>query len=247
MKVLGNVCCLGTFRVSSRASEINPESTRPDLEYVTVEDLFKKAAKGLPSSSVGIKGWAQTDLEQQLLDAYDGQVVAVTAALPSADPVAYMLKTRVSGIQWRYQAGELAMFEAKLRPTTELYMGRPLFNAIGGPGIQGATTGPALQMGAVPPGWEAIVTYHVSDPPGLQGVDPTLDGVIETDVDTAFLAPMTRIVLPQVTGLHEELFRIDGDQTEITDTCWRVRFTNVGGTDPVFWPVLGVAVRRKLT
>ena len=102
------------------------------------------------------------------------------------------------------------------------------------------------KLGALGAGQEFVASYHVLDPPGVIGTNPTLDGRIESGTSNAFTVPTTRLNLPQAAEPMSAFLRIDGDTTPVTDTWWRPKFTAVGGTDsPSFTVLMAAAIRAK--
>jgi len=70
----------------------------------------------------------------------------------------------------------------------------------------------------------------------VSGTNPTLDVIVESDVDTDFNTPTTRLTFTQLTAAGSERKLLAG---AITDTFYRYGFT-IGGTDTPTFAILAV-------
>ena len=94
----------------------------------------------------------------------------------------------------------------------------------------------ARQMGAVAAGQKLYAALHVT---AAEGTLPTLDVTVESDDDSGFASPTTRITIAQKSAIgFEWATPVAG---AITDDWWRIDWT-IGGTAPLidFAVMLGI-------
>lgn len=89
-------------------------------------------------------------------------------------------------------------------------------------------TGTAFSVGAVSSTQTLYGALHVIGTPS--GTAPTLDVVVQSDVDNTFATPVTQLTFAQQTARGSDWQTAAGP---ITDTYYRVSFT-LGGTSPSF-------------
>jgi hypothetical protein len=86
-----------------------------------------------------------------------------------------------------------------------------------------STTGTGRQLGAVVAGKSMYAALHVIS---ASGSSPTLDVIVQSDDNSGFTTPTTRITFTQATGRTSQMSSVAG---AITDDYWRVSYT-IGGT-----------------
>lgn len=91
-----------------------------------------------------------------------------------------------------------------------------------------SSTGTGRQLGAVVAGKKMYAALHVLS---ASGTSPTLDVIVQSDDNSGFTSPTTRITFSQATGATSAWGSVDG---AVTDDYWRVSYT-IGGSDtPTF-------------
>jgi hypothetical protein len=96
-------------------------------------------------------------------------------------------------------------------------------------------TGTAVQIGSTASGQTIYCALHVLS---ASGTAPTLDVAVQSDVDGAFLSPVTVATFSQQTAVGSDWQTAAGPNT---DTYFRVSYT-IGGTSPAFSFVVVVGV-----
>lgn len=86
-----------------------------------------------------------------------------------------------------------------------------------------SSVGTGRQLGAVTAGKSIYAALHVIS---ASGTSPTLDVIVQSDDNSGFTTPTTRITFTQATGRTSELLSLAG---AVTDDYWRVSYT-IGGT-----------------
>lgn len=244
----------GTRRLSADSNSLTVETDREKVPNDDIEASHKKVLAGVFTSEIGFKGGTSIDLELRILQDIDaGTEHVYTGCIAEGGAVgsmAVLQKGPATSFKWSGEFGARREFEIGIATQMRLAHGFVMFQSVGTAGITAPTTGTGVEVGAIPAGSEGLFSYHGGlTPPGVTGTTPTLDGVLESDVDDTWTTPVTRATLTQAgaDGIAE-LITIDGDTTPITDTWWRFKFTAVGGTDsPTFYALAAGAVRTKLT
>lgn len=98
-------------------------------------------------------------------------------------------------------------------------------------------TGTALQLGAVAARRRMTASLHILS---AAGTTPSITARIESDDNSGFTTPTTRLTFNAATAAGGQILRTDG--TAITDDWWRIAWT-ISGTTPSFTFVaaLGIA------
>lgn len=86
-----------------------------------------------------------------------------------------------------------------------------------------SSTGTGQQLGAVAAGKSVYAALHVIS---ASGTSPTLDVIVQSDDNSGFTTPTTRLTFSQATGRTSQMTSLAG---AITDDYWRVSYT-IGGT-----------------
>lgn len=152
---------------------------------------------------------------------------------------AYFLKS----IQLDYtpgaQIGQALAWKANIDSRgTPLLRGTMLANRIVA-GTANAPSNAGLQLGAVAAGKSLYAALHVFGP--VAGTNPTLNVIVQSNVDNTFGAPTTRITFTQATGKSAQYATpVAGP---ITDTWWRAAITLGGTVNPSFPMALILAIQ----
>lgn len=122
--------------------------------------------------------------------------------------------------------GELVGFDVDLNAANTLLV-RGQVGALGTKTVTG--TGAGVQLGAVSALQKIYAALHVKDT--IAGTTPTLDVTIESDDNSGFTTPTTRLTFTQVTTvIGAQWQELAG---AITDDWWRVKWT-LGGVTPSY-------------
>jgi hypothetical protein len=131
--------------------------------------------------------------------------------------------------------GEVAPWSANLAGSWPLARGAIAHP----PGTARTATGDgtAVELGAVTSGQYLYAGLHVLS---ASGTTPTIDVVIESDVDALFNGSETsRVTFTQATDRGGQIQRVAG---AITDTFWRATWT-ISGTTPSFLFVVSLGIK----
>lgn len=91
-----------------------------------------------------------------------------------------------------------------------------------------SSTGTGQQLGAVSATQSVYAALHVLS---FSGTSPTLDVIVQSDDNSGFTTPTTRLTFTQATGKTSQMTSLAG---AITDTYWRVSYTIGGSATPTF-------------
>ena len=86
-----------------------------------------------------------------------------------------------------------------------------------------SSVGTGRELGAVAAGKKMYAALHVI---AASGTSPTLDVIVQSDDNSGFTTPTTRITFSQKTGIGYGWGSVAG---AVTDTHWRISYT-IGGT-----------------
>lgn len=166
----------------------------------------------------------------------DGTTCAITVAPTSADgEVAYSMRGLKSSLQpLGAQVGDMAAVQLEAGGRGGV---RPVRGTILHPETARTATavGTGRNLGAVAAGSSVYGALHVT---AASGTTPTLDVVVQSDDNSGFTTPTTRLTFTQANGVTGEWKSAAG---AITDTWWRVSYT-IGGTSPSFTFAVAVGI-----
>lgn len=154
------------------------------------------------------------------------EVVTLAPDGQAVGDVAFMVR----GVSGAYNpisggVGELLGFEIDFKAAQE----RLVRGVVADLGTKTASADAAgVELGALSATQTLVATLHVVGP--VEGTTPTLDVVIESDVDDTFASATSRVTFTQATAIGGQWGTVAG---AVTDTWWRASVT-VGGTDPSF-------------
>jgi hypothetical protein len=124
------------------------------------------------------------------------------------------------------EIGELVGFDIDLAAANTLLV-RGQVGALGTKTVTG--TGSGIQLGAVLAAQKIYAALHVKNT--IAGTTPTLNVIVESDDNSGFTTPTTRLTFTQVTTvIGAQWQELAG---AITDDWWRVKWT-LGGTTPSY-------------
>lgn len=248
---LTEISALGARRVSSDANAIEFSFGRAEIPNDDLESETDRFLCGSYAGDMTINGGTSEDFEQSIAAVLKaGTRVPLTRCLGAAGAVgtrAVMSMVMLSKITITNERGQrrdfaiTAKIDDEARPEIG---GTVLHQSVGTAGVTATSNGTGVELEALGAAEEMLVHFHILDPPGVTGTSPTLDVVIESDVDDTWASPVTRVTFAQATEPGWQIARIDGDTDPVTDTWWRAKFT-VGGVTPVFYPLVAAVIRAK--
>ena len=242
---------VGSYRVSTQASEATQTFQRAEIDDMTLEGAFiATIQKGLYNAALDFKGYSFDQMDKSLIEAMRDDTspdrVVLKVVYTDAGTFATTGKAKLTAFDWMWKHGDLARFQATAKPSTEWLIGEVLHDGVGTAGWTVPTQSTPIEAGAVGAGQEAWIAWGAADPDGLTGTNPAFDVEVESDTSNTFAAPVQRMVVPQITtGARSGMIYIDGDVTPISDTWWRINLTTVAGTDPTLRLLAIIVVRNK--
>lgn len=196
---------------------------------------------GLMVAQVSVQGYADmTTFDDDLYDIYDNATTTpVSLSATSADgDTAYTLRTLTASLSpLGGQVGDMAAVSLEAQGRAGV---RPVRGTILHAETARTTTGVGTgrQLGTVVAASSVYGALHVV---AASGTTPTLNVVVQSDDNSGFTSPTTRLTFTQATGKTGEWQSAAG---AITDDWWRVSYT-IAGTSPsfTFAAVVGIATR----
>lgn len=186
---------------------------------------------GLKSATVNLEFMqdvAEGSVDDTLWDNFGTSNVVRSIATASADgSVAYSMR----GVALNYTptqgtVGDLAMGSITgYAASSPLVRGRLIHPSNVSRTSSAAGTG--RQLGAVAAGKSLYAALHIIS---ASGTSPTLDVIVQSDDNSDFSSPTTRVTFSQASDIGAQWGSVAG---AITDDYWRVSYT-IGGTDPSF-------------
>lgn len=164
-----------------------------------------------------------------------GKIMTICPTGGAANEPFFSFKNLLGEFQLGAQVGELLPFSYNGGGSDSqgLIKGTVLENAA----KTSTAAGTGRQLGQVAEGQYVYAVMHVL---AVSGTNPTLDMVIQSDNNTGFTSPTTKITFAQVTDVGSAWgTRVAG---AITDDCWRASWTIGGTDDPSFTVFVGVAI-----
>jgi hypothetical protein len=230
----------GGYDISGASNTLKLGYEFDEVEFVGFGDQCRHSKPGLPKLSIDLSGHADSDGAGQSEDVLTSQLQ--TLAVPviwcpltgAAGEVGYFAESLALKYSAGGQIGEAYDFEAHgVGKNRKLVRGMMLEN-----GAKVATgVGTARQLGAV-----AAIQYiygclQVLD---VDGTNPTLDLVVQSDDAQGFASPVTRLTFTQRTAIGSQfVVPVVGP---VTDTWWRASWTIGGTADPSFTIALAVGI-----
>ena len=228
----------GGYDLSGDANALSLANVADVLDNTTFGQTGRRRLTGLRSADFGLSGRfnAGGGTDSELFEKIGLNAVPMTFAAEGGQDaeLGWLGHTVHAEYAPGASVGEILRFEANGNFDDELVRGTIMHNA-----TRTATgNGVARQLGAVSATERVFASLHVT---GVSGTLPTLDGVIESDDNSAMTSATTRLTFTQATAITGELLRsLVG--SAITDDWWRIRYT-IGGTTPSFDFVCAIGIR----
>lgn len=224
--------------VTDLANTLELSTSRESLDNTRFGADARHMRAGLFTISASASGFADmTDYDSDLFDIYDNATVGpISVAATSADgDTAYTTKALTTTLQpLGGSVGDLSALSVQADGSGGV---RPIRGTIlHDESAETATdVGTGRELGAVSASQSVFGALHVVDFSGT----PTLDVLVQSDVDDTWASPTTQLTFAQATGKTGEFLSAAG---AVTDTWWRVSFTIGGGTPSItFAVIVGIA------
>ena len=253
----GNQAVLGSYRISVRASTLEYGASRSLLDFNAMESGVDLKVPGALQQGASIAAVAESQYELALLGEFDDKTSVPFVhwfAGGAAGSRVGMFRTTVQSVTYGSATNQIQTFNLELSPQNKIRIGWSLYNSVVEGNITVAKNGTGVNAGALPSGSTVYIGYQLINPPGVSGTTPELPGpVIETDVDDTWASPTTVTTLPvantapsgsEILAPGWTWVQLEADTIgAITDTWWRVTFSNPTGTDtPTFSPMVVMAI-----
>ncbi|MEV1049668.1 hypothetical protein [Streptomyces sp. NPDC049887] len=193
---------------------------------------WKEVMAGLGSAEIMAEGFWEASDESYVDDASWSQIGgngpwSIGPVGSTAGSLAYFTRALRSEYGWLGQVGDIAPWKGKAAGSWPLVRGEFAHNPATARTSSG-DGGTGAELGAVAAGQRLYASLHVLS---VSGTSPTLDVVIESDVDDTFSTATTQLTFTQANAISGEILRTDG--SAVTDTFFRASWT-IAGTDPSF-------------
>lgn len=185
-------------------------------------DDTKSSTGGIKTVTVQHEGYwegAPDEVLQARIGVQD-KPMTMCAQDGNAGDVAYFFPATLSEYSPGGAHGELFAFSVSGEASGDLVRGEILINASS---ISASGNSSGAELGAVTSAQELVAALHVLS---ASGTTPTLDVVVESDVDNTFGTATPQITFAQATDVTSEIASTAG---AITDTWYRIAYT-VSGT-----------------
>ena len=207
------------------------------LDVTVFGDNTRNFAGGLKTVAAHLEGLWDSDgtLDEALFNRVGLSNAPMSfAAVDAAEgDVAYSFLAAQGEYQFGGAVGDALGFSVTAEGAGDCVRGTLMHNA-----TRSAThTGTARQLGAVGAAQKLYGALHVLS---AGGTTPTLDVTVESDDDSGFASPATRITFAQKTAIGFEWATPVDDA--ITDDWWRTVLT-IGGAGPSFAAVCVLAIQ----
>lgn len=231
----------GSADLTGHSNKVEITTEVEDADATTFNSSgWTEVVGGLRSTEISGEGlWEASDYSYPDDAAWESlgndRAITICPTTPSDGDLAYF----TSAVRLDYTLGGAV---GDIAPWTSTWKSNwPLVRGVSAhpPGTARTATGEGtgVELGAVAAGSYLYANLHVL---AASGTTPTLDVIVESDVDDTFASPTTRITFDQVTSTASaSAKRVAG---AITDTWFRVQYT-IGGTSPSyrFIATLGIA------
>lgn len=218
---------VGDIDMSADLNQVNLEYGTDEVDDtrfgMNTHQVAAGALKTLSASVSGRFNAVDGGLDGRLFDNLASEGAFSLTPTRSDGDTAYLSKLVRLSYTPGASIGERLSFEANLSGTTDLVRGQLL----GDLQATASGTGTAVQLGTLTSDETLYAALHVV---AFAGSSPTLDVTIESDTDSSFSAPTTRITFSQATGRTSEWASQAG---AIADDWFRINYT-LGGTNPDF-------------
>lgn len=232
--VLTNVRCFAAgadLTGNSNKIEVSSEvESKDSTNYAS--NGWKEVMGGLAQAEISGEGQWEAGDPSKVDDASWSQLGGVGPWSISANnaaavgDLAYFANAMRSDYKLFAEVGEVAPWTGTAKSSWPLVRGQ--FAHPPGTARTATGTGTALQVGAVAANKRLYAALHVLS---VAGTTPSITARVESDDNSGFTTPTTRLTFSAANAVGGQILRTDG--TAITDTWWRIAWT-ISGTTPSF-------------
>lgn len=182
--------------------------------------------------------WQANDDDYQIEDilmskfAAANEIMTVCPEKGAVGEVGYSFKSILASYVPDGAVGELFKFTLDASGTGKLIRGTIMENAI----KTSTGDGVASQLGKILETQKIYAAMHVL---AVNGTNPTLDMILQSDDAVGFSDPLDRITFEQVNSIGAQWKELAG---AVTDDWWRLSWTIGGSDNPKFTVVVVVAI-----
>lgn len=248
---------MNQYRVSWQSTQVVWSAERELAPLQRMESQIEKKLLGIMTQSVQVKGYVQGLAERAFMESLANQAYMWTQIHHANGAIgegALILRGAFNKFMWQNEHGAVEGFENDMNVNdgVQVMLGSIMWNTFltaGAAPIAVATNSTPVELPALAAGYLGRFLISFPDPDPITGTTPTLDGVLESDVDATFATPTTRGTLTQVTtDAAYQGFDFDGDVAPITDTFWRWKISAIGGTGtPSYHIIAAGAVNPRVS
>jgi hypothetical protein len=233
---------LDGYDVSGRLNQLGLEYAA-ELQDSTVFGLATRRRTGglktVKASLQGFADYADDDIDEQLF-ARIGVANSVFSVSPDGGDegeIGFSFRAVTGTYQPGASIGEMMAFsaEAECSDGDGLVRGMVMHNAT----RTSSASGTARQLGQVAAGQKLYAALHVL----AASAGDTLDVIVESDNDSGFASPITRVTFSQVSGAAIGAQWATPVAGAITDDWWRVKWTIAGNGGESFQFVVIVGIK----
>lgn len=231
---------LDGYDLTGHSNSVKLGYSADSLENTTFNATAKTRQAGLKNVELDMEGFweAGAGLIDTLAAAnigVAGKIITLGPSGAAAGEPFFSFKQMLGEYSAGAQVGELLPFSYNGAGSDDegLIRGTVLENAA----KTATANGTGRQLGAVAEGQHLYAVMHVL---AVSGTNPTLDMVIQSDNNTGFTSPTTKITFAQVTDVGSAWGTpVAG---AITDDYWRASWVIGGTNNPSFTVFVGVAI-----
>lgn len=234
---------LAQYEVTTDHSSIVVSTTAESLDSTKFGDSTRNSIGGLLNHSLSGEFYQSygtgliDDIVRSQVAASSGSVYTITPDGGSVGVGAYFGQTLVTAHQpMGGSVGDIhkGTFSGVAANGYPCIKGQ-LFKASGSTTATGTST--AVELGAVTSAQRVYASLHVLS---VSGTSPTLDVIVQSDDNSGFTSPTSRVVLTQATAATSQFSSTAG---AITDTWWRISYTIGGTATPTFSFVVAIGIK----
>lgn len=234
---------LDGYDLTGNSNKVELNYSADSLENTVFSATTKSRQAGLKNVEVNLEGFWEAGVGKidaamgANLDAGGlvGKIITLCPTGGAANEPFFSFENIFGEFQLGAQVGELLPFSYSGGGSDDegLIKGTVLENAT----KTATANGTGRQLGQVAAGQHLYAVMHVL---AVSGTNPTLDMIIQSDDNSGFTSPTTKITFAQVTDVGAWwATRVSGP---ITDDYWRARWTIGGTNNPSFTVFVGVAI-----
>lgn len=228
--IVGKIFVWDGNRLSKNTMSYDGPFERTFIDSGAYEDSSMEEIPGIFNRAPSLEGSFTGDREEALLTGLKEGTLG-PKLLPFSNSVAHgeavvVQEMRLRHVDFMGPRDGLCMFSMQFSTEGDWYTGNMLFESLtGSPTGSGATNGTGLEQGEATNGvWLCV---QALDDPGITGTSPTLEVILQSDVDDTWGAPVDLITVTSITATPDGvLVFLPGAVTE----TWRRVVVTVGGT-----------------